>query len=213
MKRALTLPQCLMTLAGLFLLCFALTGCAKILDPGPPISRVLLSPELPKSSAASGVLPQQVLVARPTVADDLNTDRIAALFNGLEIKYLSKARWTASVPAMVQRLMIESLESTNRLAGVGDEGSGLSSQLRLSTDIKRFYLRYDNASQPVAEVMVTLRLVDMKTGASLGFTSLQARENAKSEDIKDLTFAFDAAASRVLAQSSAWVLEKAQPMK
>lgn len=195
-------------LLGVLLFIPALAGCGKFLDPGPPLPQVLLNPELP-GPTASAAMPLQVLVARPEAGSDINTDRIAALFDGLKVKYLSNARWASPVPGMVQRLMVDSLEASKCFSGVGDEASGLTSQLRLSMDIKRFYLRYDAGAKPVVDIAVTLRLVNLQTGNSLGFTRVETAQAAQSEDLRDLVDAFNVATGRVLKQSSAWVLDRA----
>ena len=195
-------------LLGVFLLIPTLAGCGKFLDPGPPLPQVLLNPELP-GPATDTAMPLQVLVTRPEAGSDINTDRIAALFDGLKVKYLTSARWASPAPGMLQRLMVDSLESSKCFSGVGDEASGLTSQLRLSMDIKRFYLRYDAGAKPVVDIAVTLRLVNLQTGSSLGFTRIETTQAAQSEDLRDLIDAFNAATGRVLKQSSAWVLERA----
>ena len=199
------LPVLLMLATGLF-------GCGKFLDPGPPIPRVVLNPELPASTPASA-LPLQILVARPEAGNDIDTERIAAIFDGFTIKYLGNARWALPAPVMLQRLMVESLEAASCFSGVGDESSGLTSQLRLSMDIRRFHLRYDPNAQPVVDMALTLRLVDLKTGTSLGFTRLEATQPAKSEELRDLIEAFNTVVSRMLKQGSAWVFEAAAPVK
>lgn len=193
------------SLAGALLL---LSGCGRFLDPGPPAPHVLLVPDLPAPMPDAAV-PVQVTVPRPETGDEINTDRIAALFNGFTVKYLANARWASPVPAMFQRLMIESLETAGYFSGVGGEGNSLAAQLRLNMDIRRFYLRYDAAAEPVADIAVTLRLTDTRSGSSLGVARLRASRPARSEELRDLVDAFNAAVSSVLQQARVWVFERA----
>lgn len=208
MKRTTKFSRVFPLLIGVFLLIPGLTGCGKFLDPGPPLPRVLLNPEL-STSPANAVASQQILVVRPEAGNDIDTERIAAIFDGLKVKYLGNARWVAPAPVMMQRLMVDSLESAGYFTGVGDEASGLTSQLRLSMDIRRFHLRYDSAAKPVAEVAMTLRLVDLRTGTSLGFTRVETTQPAQGEDLRELVAAFNTAVSRALKQATDWVFERA----
>ncbi len=193
-------------LFALILLAFATAGCGKILDPGPPLNQVLLSARMP-AKVQGPTLPLQLVVSQPTSANDLSGDRIAALMNGYEVRYLDSAKWANAVPDMVQRLLVDSLEATGGIAGVGTDDSGLDPQVRLSCDIKRFYLRYQEPGKaPVAEISLRLRLIDLRSGKALGNTAIDTAQQSAGESPQELVAAFSIAASKALAQNSDWVL-------
>mgnify|MGYP003623621935 FL=1 len=107
-------PACvlLLILSGLF-------GCLPKLDPGPPPERLLLKPAMPEPLFMTP-LKKQLVVSTPTAASDIDNDRIALVYNGREVRYLSGARWSGSLVPLAQRLVIEALESSKAFAGVGD---------------------------------------------------------------------------------------------
>jgi cholesterol transport system auxiliary component len=183
----------------------SLAGCA-VLDPGPPAARILLDPELPAPGTAAP-LPLQIAVVEPSADDILATDRIAAVFNGFEVRYVAGARWAAPVPRLLQRFLIDALEHTGRFAGVGDGGGGMRSDIRLLCDIRRFGLRYRGGEPPVAEVSLLLRLMEVKTGRILATLPLSGQERITTDDLGHQVLAFTAIMGELLARSGAWAVE------
>jgi ABC-type uncharacterized transport system auxiliary subunit len=108
---------------------------------------------------------------------------------------------------MLRRLLVDSLEASRGLAGVGDEGSGLSVQALLFTDIKRFHLHYEPGKAPYAYVALSLRLTELRTGAALGGVLLEATRQSADDSPRALVAAFGAAVSEALEKSNAWVLQ------
>ncbi len=192
------------------LLCLMLSACA-VLDPGAPLNQVLLAPRMPKATQAPP-LPLQLVVAYPTAGNDIATDRIAGLLHGYEIRYLDSAKWAAFVPDFMQRLLVDSLEASKAFSGVGNSESGLSGQVMLSMDIRRFYLRYDGADKPpMADISLHMRLVDLRTGTALGNTTIDAAVISTGESTRELVEAVNQALSEALAKNSAWVLSMLDP--
>ncbi len=197
----------------LLFLCLLLPGCGKILDPGPPITQVLLVARMPPKSQGP-VAPLQLVVAQPTAGNDLAGERIAGLMHGYEVRYLDSAKWSAAVPDMVQRLLVDSLESTGGLAGVGTDDWGLDPQIRLNCDIKRFYLRYGEPGiAPTAEVSLRLRLTDLRSGKALGNTSIETTQQSAGESPQELVAAFSIAVSKALSRNSEWTLATLAALK
>jgi len=191
------------------LACICLLGCAGcsgVLDPGPALRQLLLAPELP-ARTQDAPAPFQIAVALPDAGNDINTDRIAALFAGYEVRYLGGARWAGAVPRMLQRLLVDSLEASGIAAGVSADDGILAPHLRLTCDVKRFYLRYADAAPAEVEVAAVMRLFDLRSGTALGFKRLEARSRAAGAGEQEMVRAFDAAVGAVLAQNSQWVGE------
>ncbi|MDL2272369.1 ABC-type transport auxiliary lipoprotein family protein [Desulfovibrio sp. OttesenSCG-928-I05] len=195
----------------LFALVFCLTapaflgGCALLETPPPPLAQVLLVPTPPAAAPEAGArMPLQLTVVEPAADSVASSDRISAVFNGFEVRYLADARWSAPVPKLLQRLFIESLEAGGRFAGVGDGGSGMRSDIRLNTDIKRFGLRYRDARTPVVEASLTFRLLDVKTGRILGTLGIAEEEAAGEDSVAHYVLAFNTMMGRVLSQLSVW---------
>ncbi len=195
--------------------CLFLSGCAGLLDPGPPISNVILPAQMPAPSSA-GRLPVQILVTRPAADAATGTDRIMALMNGFEIKALDSAKWVDPVPQIIQRQVVDSLESTRRFAAVDWEASNLDAKFRLATDLRRFYLRYDSPGKaPTADVLMVFALINPDTGAILARRLARVEEQCGGNSLKDFVAAFSEAMTKVLAETSQWVIEvvESQPQQ
>ena len=193
--------------AALVCLCLLWSGgCSGVLDPGPALRHLLLSPELP-ARTHSDPAPFQLAVAMPDAGNDINTDRIAALFAGYEVRYLGTAKWAEPVPRMLQRLLVESLEVSGVAAGVSADDSGFVPQIRLACDVKRFYLRYPDNGGAEVEVAALMRLLDLRSGKVLGHKLLQTRGKAADHSRQEMVRAFDSAVGVLLSQNSLWTGE------
>ncbi|MDR3073946.1 MAG: ABC-type transport auxiliary lipoprotein family protein [Deltaproteobacteria bacterium] len=197
MSRATPFLCCWLLLAGL-------AGCA-VLDPGPPMVRVMLPVELPVADKAEP-LPAQVLVALPVADAAVDTDRIMALMHGYELRALDAAKWASPAPVMLQRLLVDSLDASRRFAGVGREESGLDAAIRLTADIRRFYLRYGEAAgAPVAEFSMALALVDSRSDTVFKRTAVSVEQACAGNSLKDFVAAFSVVVSKGLLLSREWV--------
>lgn len=191
----------LLLLCGLLLL----SACAAMLDPGPPPARLQLVPSMPAQRMAPP-LNKQLTVAAPAAGREIDTDNIALIFNDREVRYLSGARWTSTVPFLVQRNLIEALESANILRGVGNESAGMASDVRLLTDIKQFGLRYaGKETAPNAVFDATFRLLSLSNGKILSTRTVEVTVPAGGKENAALARAVETAFSKALAETVDWV--------
>lgn len=206
--------QISVVLAALMLLMpLGLASCLPKLDPGPAPDRLLLKPAMP------GEMPgrpsaKQLIVSTPTVASDIDNDRIALVYNGREVRYLSGARWSGTLVTLMQRLIIEAVESTKSLAGVGDEVSGIAADARLVSDIKQFSLEYAaEGAAPVARFSATFRLMDLSRAKVMGTREIDVSVPAPGRENAMMARALESALEKGLAELSAWVVENMRGMR
>lgn len=204
-KRRFAAPSRLWTsLALLTALLLCCTACASLISPGPPPSRLQLHPALPGPLAA-GPAQKQVIVAMPSAGRELETDAIALIFNGREVRHLAGARWTGSVPRILQRFFVEALESSRAAAGVSDDVTGLVANARLLSDIKVFGLEYaDEKNPPRARFNATFRLLDLYSGKMLAVYSIDNSLPASGNDAVALAGACEKVLEKSLAELAAW---------
>lgn len=209
-------PRLFQTRPAVWLLLLAvlcLPGCSTLLSPGPPPARLQLAPALPAATGL-GAPGKQIVVSTPAAGRAFDTDRIALTFNGLEVRYLADARWTASVPALTQRAFIETLESAGAAGGVSDEVAGLAADVRLMTDIKDFSLHYPaEDAAPTAVFSANLRLLNLYTGKIIGVRKIESRVPAAGKDAAALARACESALEKALADMAPWVAESMRRLK
>lgn len=195
-------------LSGLLLA--VLPGCARVLDPGPAPTQLLLAPAMP-APGPGGALHLQLAVSLPETGRMLDTERIALVLGGAvgrEVRYYTGARWTSPAPRLVQRLLVEAFERNGRLDGAAEEAAGIYPDYRLMVDLRRFNIRMDDgAAAPLVEVELALRLVDLKTGRIVAFTAVGHDCPAAGHGLRQVAEAFETAMTDVLARTVAWGLD------
>jgi len=145
-----------------------------------------------------------VLVPQPRALQALDTANIAVVDAGPVYTYFPKAAWTDTLPKVVQAKIVQSLENTRGLRGVGLPGEGLLIDYQLQTDLRAFELRIDGRDRAVVEIMA--RLVNDRNGRTRASRIFRAEAPAKSTSVRDGVAAMNAAADAVLREMSAWVL-------
>jgi ABC-type uncharacterized transport system auxiliary subunit len=159
-------------------------------------------------------LNRQLIVARPVAGREIDADTIALLFHGREVRVLADARWTGTVPSIVQRSLIRALESANALSGVADESAGIASDARLLSDIRQFSLHYaDEGTKPTAVFIATFRLLSLSSGQIMGMRDVDIQVPAEDRDNAALARAMEIALSRGLAQVVPWVVEEMRKLR
>lgn len=146
----------------------------------------------------------QVLVPAPRALQALDTASIAVVDAGPVYTYFPKAAWTDTLPKVVQAKIVQSLENTRGLRGVGLPGEGLLIDYQLQTDLRSFQLQIDGQNRAVVEVMA--RLVNDRNGRTKASRIFRAEAPARSTNVRDAVDAMNAAADSVLREISAWVL-------
>lgn len=197
----------------LLLFCVFCASCASIISPGPPPSRLQLHPALPGPLDAAPVR-KQVIVATPSAGRELETDAIALIFNGREVRHLAGARWTEAVPRLLQRFFVESLESSRAVTGVSDDVTGIVANARLLSDIKTFGLEYASEnSPPRARFAAVFRLLDLYSGKILAVKVIEHSVPASGSDPVCLAAACEKALQQALAELAAWTANELRRVK
>ena len=188
-------------------------GCA-LMDVPPPLTQVLLEPTLPAASSGTveistdtSLSKVQLAVNEPSADGVASSERINAVFNGYELRYLAGVRWAAPVSKMLQGLFVDTLQGTHAFGGVGYGGNGMRADIRLNTDVRRFGLRYQEKGTPVVEAALRFRLIEAQTGRILGTLMIDEEEAVGEDSVPLFVAAFNVMMGRVLTTLKAWAIE------
>ena len=147
------------------------------------------------------------LVLEPPVADaGLNTTRIALQHTPTQIEYYARAGWADRAPMMVQTMMVESFENSDRIVAIGRESIGLRADFILKSELREFQTVYYNGGGPEAWVAINAKLVQMPRRAIVASQSFDARVAAQGNSLHEIIKAFDEAAGKVLRRVVEWTL-------
>lgn len=199
------------------LVCF-MTGCVEL--PGSKTKPPRLYVLTPKSTFSKD-LPKvgwQLLVGTPLAPAGLSTARIAMQDSPYELRYFQDANWTDFAPQMVQALIIESFENSNRIISVGREQIGMRSDFQLKAELREFQAEYDRQmppdtttlgpkeAPPWAHVRINVKLVKMPQREIVATRTFERRLRAKANTMADIIEAFDNALGKVLKLMVGWTI-------
>jgi cholesterol transport system auxiliary component len=186
-----------------------LAGCGNLVDlpgQGPGADLYDLRGAVPPfvTSSAKPLL-VQVVVAEPVADRSLDTDRIAIQPGQRRIDYFAAAKWSDRAPALIQSLLLASLQHAGRLPGSSRPG-GLSAQVSLGGDLENFEVY--GTDQPEVKIALRLRLVAQPSGKLIDSRLFQQSAPASGRDVAAVTAAFEAALRPILHDAADWTIER-----
>jgi len=191
--------------ALLAILLFACVSCGSILPrPAPPPALYRLTP-LAGPANAGPVLPIQLVASTPVAPAALDTERIALTNSPYRFDYFADAAWTDRAPAMLQGLIIESLENYGRFRVVTQPTSELRADAVLLAELRDFEAEYRGAGPPEIHVQLDCRLARLPQRSGLAVRRFEGRARAGANDMPAIVAAFDEAVHGALAGLPEWV--------
>lgn len=166
---------------------------------------------VPKSMPSGPKLNLQLAVVEPNATNGLDTDRIAVRPSPLRIDYYANARWTDRAPALLQSLLQQSLNATDRISAA--RLGALVADVNLSSELNAFDAVVDGDGPPHIEIEWRLRLVRPGQGRVIASKLISESEPAAATDIASVVRAFEIALRRSLSAAVAFVLEDLQSFK
>lgn len=147
----------------------------------------------------------QILINEPTALKALDSENIVIETAPLTIQYLDEARWSDRLPRVIQQKLASAFESSNRFAGVGLPGQGLAIDYQLITEVRDFGIE---AAGNVADVSISVKLLNDRTGNVIGNRLFSARANAGSDSADAYVRALNEAFSVVSEDIVVWVTSR-----
>ncbi len=183
----------------------ALSGCAALPGGGPaPLDTYDLTATRPEAAGPRKGR-TQILVAEPGALKALDGENVVVRPSAASVEFLKGAQWADRLPRVVQARLVEALQATGRLGGVGKPGEGLAIDYQVVTEIRAFEVRLDGA--PRAEVALYVKLLNDRNGvvrAARGFAASAPLSAAAGNDA--YVAALDRAFAQVAREMVPWVL-------
>jgi cholesterol transport system auxiliary component len=149
---------------------------------------------------------RQILIPEPTALKALDSEQVVIRISGVEIQYLSKARWSDRLPKMVQAKLVEAFENTGRLGGVGKPGEGLAIDFQIVTDIRAFQVETNGATH--ASIEISAKLLNDRNGTVRSQKVFTAKVPVGGSDNRAYVAALDTAFAQVTSEIVAWTLKQ-----
>ena len=195
LRAALILP-----LAG------ALASCEGVVPgrgPLPDLYRLT-----PKSTFAADLptVEWQLLLEPPLTNASIDTTRIGLQRSATSVEYYARASWSDRAPQMIQTLMIESFENSERIIAVGRDSVALRADYILKADLREFQAEYMGGPNPRIHIALIARLVKMPRRAIIGAKKFEVVIEARSNTMEAIIATFDQALGKVLKRLVEWTL-------
>ena len=140
----------------------------------------------------------------------LSTTRVALQKTPTQLEYYARSSWTDRAPLMVQTLMIESFENSNRIVAVGRDSVGLRADFILKSELRELQAEYFRDVLPSVRVAINAKLVKMPRRTIIGSESFETIAPAKADTMSDIISAYDEALGGVLKDLVEWTLTTGQ---
>ena len=186
----------------------SLGACQSIIPGGgEPAQLFTLSPARDSFAPNLPRVAWQLVVEAPVASQGLDTARIALQRSALSIDYYARVQWTNPAPLMIQTLLIESFDNSDKIVGVTRESTQLRADYILQSDLREFQAELDSrGGAPFAHVKLSTKLVRLSDRTIIGNATFEDGERASRGEIDQVIAAFNAALGRVLRQVVDWTL-------
>ena len=183
----------------------ALPGCGALsaLQGEPDRDLFELRPPPALSCGRSRV--GELVIEPPKARATLESNRIMIRPSALQTQYLPDAEWGETVPAMLQRLLVQSLGATGSFDQVGRAPLGLSGDVALISEIRDFNANL-TAEGVVIRLTVDAQMVSEMEADVISRSRFAVFIPAASTRTADLIPAFDRATRQLVTQISNWAL-------
>jgi cholesterol transport system auxiliary component len=164
----------------------------------------------PKSTFPADLpdIDRRLAVEVPTATAGLNTARIALRPTPTTLEYYAGASWVDVVPVMVQNLIIESFDNTDRIDVIGREVVGVRSDYALIPHVREFQAEYGAGGPPQVRVRLQARLVALPRRTSVASTSTEGVVKAADTSMEAIVSAYDEAFGRATRDLVVWTLQQ-----
>jgi cholesterol transport system auxiliary component len=188
------------------LLILLLGGCNPLLPgQGPLPSLYALSPKITFPEDLPRVA-WQLVVEEPVASGGLDTQQIALARHPLELEYFAGARWAERAPRMVQTLLVESFENSQRIIAVGRSALTLRSDYELKSELRDFQAEYFAGAASVVRIKLSAKLVRHPRREIVASRIFEATIPIQGTDMLSIVQAFDEALGKVLKRIVEWTL-------
>jgi len=151
----------------------------------------------------------QLAIDAPLSEAGLNTTRIALRHSPVTLEYYARAEWVDRAPQLVQRMLVESFESTGKIVAVARQSINLRSDFNLISELREFQAEYDQGGAPKVRVRINAKLVKMPERMIIGSTTAEFIEKSDGTGLEAVVHAFDAALGKSLKRIVEWTLTTA----
>ncbi len=149
-------------------------------------------------------LGKQLVIADPTALLAYDSEKILSQGEGGQLEAPGNAKWTDTVPKLMQAEVIQSFENAGSLGEVGRPVEGVTPDFQLMMEIRRFQIA--STPEPTAEAEIEAKLAS-GDGHIVAARIFSAKEPAQSKEEAEAARALNAAFGKIASSLVSWTRE------
>ena len=193
-------PACLLMLAG----CSVLAG-------GDRQSTTIYAPQV--RVQADSAWPQvnwQLAIAKPSAARLIDSPRINVRPTPGELEVYRGATWSQPATDILEDTVLRGFEDSGKIDAVARIATGIRSDYKLTTDLRRFESDYRGGDVPAATIELNAKLIHSLDQRVVAARTIVVAEPAASAEISSVAAAFETALDKTSAELIGWTLLSGQ---
>ncbi len=196
----LLVPACLLMLAG----CSVLAGGDRhAVTIYAPQVRIEADPSWPQ-------VDWQLVIAKPSAARLVDSPRINVRPTPGELEVYRAATWSQPATDMLEDTLLRGFEDSGRIPAVARISTGIRSDYKLTTDLRRFESDYRGGQTPAATIEVNAKLIHSIDQRVVATRTFLVVEPAASGEIGSVAAAFETALDKASTELVGWTLVNGQ---
>ena len=193
-------PACLLMLAG----CSVLAG-------GDRQSTTIYAPQV--RVQADPAWPQvnwQLAIAKPSAARLIDSPRINVRPTPGELEVYRGATWSQPATDILEDTLLRGFEDSGKIDAVARIATGIRSDYKLTTDLRRFESDYRGGELPAATIELNAKLIHSLDQRVVAARTFVVAEPATSAEISSVAAAFETALNKTSSELIGWTLLSGQ---
>ncbi|PZU29990.1 MAG: ABC transporter [Stenotrophomonas sp.] len=193
-------PACLLALAG----CSVLAGGDRqSITIYAPQVRVQADPGWPQVS-------WQLAIAKPSAARLIDSPRINVRPTPGELEVYRGATWSQPATDILEDTLLRGFEDSGKIDAVARIATGIRSDYKLTTDLRRFESDYRGGEVPAATIELNAKLIHSLDQRVVAARTFVVAEPATSAEISSVAAAFETALNKTSSELIGWTLLSGQ---
>lgn len=185
-----------------------LASCGGILPKPPPAPQLFRLTPLGAAASRPQASDAQLVVELPTATASFDTERIALARGANGFDYFADAAWTDRAPAMLQTLILNSLENAGQIRIVAPPSGELRPDAVLQTDLRQFEAVYQGGGgSPTVRIRLDCRLVRQSDRTVLAARSFSGEAAPAGNTTPAIVAAFDEAFHAAMGELAPWAAQ------
>ncbi len=182
---------------SILIIVLALTACGSILPKGAPAPTLYtLNAQYHDSGNAVKHIPVSLRILMPQGAPGLETDKIALRKADQQLDYYADARWSGTLPAVLQSKLVQIFDNAKQLDSVSNDLVAVNQDYSLLVEIQDFQIEYPR-NVPVAHIGLTTKLIEAQSNKIITTVIYSDKQPSTANTIQDVVKALDTAYQRV----------------